>query len=142
MKKVLLTLLAVVLVLGALGAAGMVGYRYGYSQGVSTASNSDTDSVVPRFGVNPHGMPMHNFGFERGFGRSDFGMMGRGGMGFGFFSPLMFLVRIAFWALVIWAVYMLITRSGWRLTKTQPAPVVSQAPAEVPVEPPAENKES
>jgi preprotein translocase subunit SecG len=142
MKKVLLTLLAVVLVLVALGAAGMVGYRYGYLQGISSASNSDTDSVVPRFGVNPHGMPMHNFGFERGFGRGDFGMMGRGGMGFGFFGPLMFLTRIAFWALVIWAVYMLITRNGWRITKTQPAPVVSQAPAEVSAEPADENRES
>lgn len=142
MKKVLLTLLAVVLVLGALGAAGMVGYRYGYSQGASFASSSDTESLVPRFGVNPHGMPMHNFGFERGFGRGDFGMMGRGGMGFGFFNPLMFLARIAFWALVIWAVYMLITRSGWRIIKTQPAPAAAQAPLEAAVEPPAENKEA
>jgi len=65
-------------------------------------------------------------------------MMGRGGMGFGFFSPLMFLARIAFWALAIWGIYMLVTRSGWRLTRAQPAPAAAPAPAE----PPAENKES
>ena len=140
MKKVLLTLLAVVLLVAALGAAGMVGYRYGYSQGILSAASSDSTAVIPRFNVNPHGMYMR--GFDHDFGRGNFGMMGHGGMGFGFFTPLMFVVRIAFWVLVIWAVYMLVTRSGWRLTKTQPAPVAAPAPAEVPVEPSAENKES
>lgn len=130
MKKVLLTLLAVILIVGALGAAGFAGYQYGYRQGALSASNSDSDSVVPRFGVNPHGMPMHNFGFDRGFGRGDFGMMGRGGMGFGLFGPLRLLLSIAFWGLVLWAIYTLITRSGWRLTRTQPAPVVAATPSE------------
>jgi len=140
MKKVLLTLLAVVLIVGALGAVGMTGYRYGYSQGVSSLSNGDPNSAIPRFSVNPHGMPMHNFGFDRGFGRGEFGMMRRGGMDFGFFSPLRFLLHIALWGLVIWALYTLITRSGWRLTRTQPAPTAAATPD--PAEPPAESKES
>ncbi len=143
MKKVFLTLLAIVLIVGALGAAGFAGYQYGFRQGALSASKNDSNAVVPGFGFNPHGMPMHNFGFDRGFERG-FGpggsqMMGRGGMGFGFFSPIIFLARIAFWVLVIWAIYMLINRSGWRLTKTQTAPV---AVTPAPVDAPDEKKES
>lgn len=126
MRKVLLTLLAVVLILAGLGAAGFAGYRYGYAQGVVAASDGDAQVIPPGFGYGPQRMPMHGFGFDRGFDRGfgrgfdrDFGMMQGGGMmGFGFFGPLFFLARIAFWGLVIWAIYMLVTRSGWRLTRT------------------------
>lgn len=138
MKKVLLTLLAVFLILGALGAAGFAGYRYGYYQGALSATNGETPSIVPGFGYGPLRMPMHEFGFERGFGPGrgfdrGFGMMPGGVLGFGFFGPLLLLARLAFWGLVIWAIYMLITRSGWRLTRTarpvetQPAPVETDA---------------
>lgn len=129
MKKVLLSLLAIVLILGVLGAAGYAGYQYGYRQG-ALASTNGSAQVTPRGDrFNWHAMPMQNFGFDRQFGRGNFHMMGRG-IGFGFFSPLLFLARIAFWALVIWAIYMLIVRSG-RLTRT-PAVVepVSPAPGE------------
>jgi hypothetical protein len=63
-------------------------------------------------------MPMHNFGngFDHGFGERGFGMM-QPGRGVGFFSPLMFILRIAFWGLVLWAIYMLAMRSGWQLTR-------------------------
>ena len=119
MRKVLLTLLVVVLLVAGLGAAGFAGYRYGYAQGVVASSDGN---VLPGFGSGPQRMPMHGFGFERGHGRGfdhGFGMMQGGGiMGFGFFGPLFLLARIAFWALVIWAIYMLVTRSGWRLTRT------------------------
>jgi hypothetical protein len=89
-------------------------------------------------------MPGRNFGFGfgRDFGPRGFGMMRPGGMmGFGFFGPLMFLLRIAFWALVIWAIYMLVTRSGWRLTRqvtetpSASVPPASVAPVETPAEP-------
>lgn len=143
MKRVLLSLLALVLIVGVLGAAGFAGYQYGFRQGALSTSNGKAQ-VTPFSGNNgPRGMmPGRNFGFDRGFGRG-FGMMRPGGMmmGFGFFGPLMFLLRIAFWALVIWAIYMLVTRSGWRLTRqaaitpsaaVPPAPV---APVETPVEP-------
>jgi hypothetical protein len=121
MRKVLFTLLAVVLILGALGAAGLTGYRYGYAQGVSATSDGKIQPLAPGFGWVAPRMPMHNFGFDRDFGPGGFHMMGHGGMGFGFLWPLMFLLRIGFWVLVIWAIYMLVVRSGWRLTKTPPA---------------------
>ena len=133
MKKVLLTLLAVIVIVGALGASGMVGYRYGYSQGASSATDGETPAIAPGFGNGPQRMPMHEFGFERSFGPGGpgrgfdrgFEMMPGEMGGFGFFGPLVFLARIAFWALVIWAIYMLATRSGWRLTRTT-QPVESQ----------------
>ena len=120
MRKVLLTILAIVLIVGALGAAGFAGYRYGYAQAVQVTSNGNTRRVAPGFGFGPR-MPNHNFGFDRNFGRRGFSMMGRGMMGIGMLGPLMFLLRIAFWVLVIWAIYMLVTRSGWRLTRTTAA---------------------
>ena len=124
MKKVLLSLLAVVLVLGVLGAAGFAGYQFGYRQG---ALSADGNAQVAPWGqgLGPNWMPMHNFGFDREFGPGSFGMMHRGGMGFGFFSSLMFLARIIFWGLILWAIYTLITRSGWRITRTE---AVTQAP--------------
>ena len=136
MKKVLLSLLAIVLIVGLLGAAGFAGYQYGFRQGALTSSNGNT-RVTPFSGNNgPRGMmPGRNFGFgfNREFGQRGFGMIRHGGMlGFGFFGPLMFLLQIAFWALVIWAIYMLITRSGWRLTRqTTGTPPTSVPPASV-----------
>lgn len=124
MKKVLLTLLALVLLVGALGAVGMTGYRFGYAQGVAAGSDGETLEMPRGFGLGPQRMPMHNFGFDRGFDREfgpgGFHMMRRGGMGIGFFGPLVFLFQIAFWGLLIWAIYTLVLRSGWRLTRTTP----------------------
>jgi uncharacterized membrane protein len=40
------------------------------------------------------------------------------GMGFGFFSLFALLARIAVFALIIWLIYWLFTRSGWQLTRT------------------------
>ena len=128
MKKVLLKLLAVILIVVALGAAGMTGYRYGYAQALSAGSNDEVPALRPGFGMGPQRMPMHNFGFDRDFDRGGFPMMRRGGMGFGFFSPLWFLLRIAFWGLVIWVIYMLVARSGWRLTRTAPVTEVQPTP--------------
>lgn len=129
MKKVLLTLLAVVVIVGALAGAGFAGYRIGYRQSarVTSTTNNPPNNNMPF--VHPFGsqnMPMHNFGrdfdqgFGRGFGPGGFGM--RGGMRFGFLSPLMFLGRILLWALIIWFAYWLFTKSGWKLTRT-PQPV-------------------
>jgi|SRR5215216_6276557 len=137
MKRFLLGLLTIVLLLAALGAAGFAGYRYGFNQGMLSASNGDTRQVVPGFGFGPQRMPMHNFGndeFNHGFGGPGFNMVHRG-MGFGFFGPLMFLLQIAFWGLVIWALYTLVARSGWRLTKAAPtSTVVETTPSESNVE--------
>ena len=142
MKKVLLTLLAVIVIAGALGVAGFAGYRCGYQQGAlaSTGANSNTP-FMHDFRVGPQDMPMRDFGrgmdrdFERGIGPG--GNRTRGGMMFGFFPPLAFLGRILFWGLLAWFVYWLFTKSGWQLTrKAQPVEVSK-------VEPPApEQKEA
>lgn len=144
MKKVLLSLLVIILALGLLGAAGYAGYRYGFTQGMVAASirsnNSNDSGRVqpwgPGFGMSPRGMLMHNFGNPRGFDRDGFGMMGRGGMGFGIFPLLGLLLRLLFWGLIIAGIVWLITRSGWQLTRTvhvaaapvTPAPVVETPP--------------
>ena len=125
MKRILLTLLAVLFVLGLLGAAGFAGYRIGFYQGVLATSDGDRPFITPRefgFGMGPQRMPMHEFGFQRGFDHGGFGMMDRG---FGFFPGSGFLLRLLFWGLVIWAVVMLATRSGWHLTRSAP---VSETP--------------
>jgi hypothetical protein len=123
MKKVLLTLLTVVLVLGLFAAAGYAGYRFGFMRGAQMTANGNPSGpqVRPFDNFDRPRMPMHDFGddfgrgIRRGFGMRGFPMMG---MGFGFFSPLMFLGRIVVFALIIWFIYWLFTRSGWRLTRT------------------------
>ena len=121
MKKVLLTLLAILVVLGVFAAAGFTGYRFGYAQGAQGIANGDAPRPELRSfdEVGPRGMPMHNFGFGRGMHRG-FGMGGFPMMGFGFFYPLMFLGRILVLALIVWLIYWLLTRSGWRLTRQSP----------------------
>ncbi|MGE5774827.1 MAG: hypothetical protein ACM33V_01330 [Chloroflexota bacterium] len=117
MKKVILGLLAVLVVLGLFATAGFAGYHFGYAQGAQTAANGKATSPEfrPFEGTGPRGMPMHRFGSERGLQRG----WGPGGfrmMGFGFF-PLMFLGRLVILGLIIWFIYWLFTRSGWRLTR-------------------------
>ena len=120
MKKVLLTLLTVVLVLGLFAAAGYAGYRFGFMRGAQTTAkgNPSEPQLRPFDKFDRPRMPMHNFGDDFGRGiRRGFGMHGFPMLGFGFFSPLMFLGRIAVFALIIWFIYWLFTRSGWRLTR-------------------------
>ena len=123
MKRVLLTLLTAVVVLGLFAAAGFAGYRLGVMRGAQITANSGTPRTLPNPQVRPfdnfdrHGMP--NFGFgrglRRGFGFRGFPMMG---IGFGLFGLFGFLFRIAVFGLVIWLICWLFTRSGWRLTRT------------------------
>ena len=134
MKKVLLTLLAIIVMVGALAGAGFTGYRIGIKQ---AAPSGTTENVAPfkhDFQFGPQDMPMHNFGrdLNRGFNRG-FGPSNRG-MGFGFFPPMMFLGRIAFWGLAILFIYWLFTKSGWQLTRKQ------QPVTEKTVEPEPEKK--
>jgi hypothetical protein len=123
MKKVLLTLLVIVVVLGVFAAVGYAGYRFGYAQGAQRLQVTANGEVPRPFDdLGPQRMPMHRFefdrGFERGFGPRGFHMMPV--MGFGFFHPLIFLGWILVFGLLIWFVYWLFARSGWRLTR-QPA---------------------
>lgn len=116
MKKVLLTLLAVVVIVGALAGVGFAGYRMGYAQGA--VASGDTAFVSPFWHMNPSLMPMHRFDRDFGFGfNSRSPMMGRGGFGFGFLWPFRILWNVAVLALVVWFVYWAFTRSGWRITR-------------------------
>ena len=130
MKKVLLTLLAVVVVLGLFAATGYAGYRFGYVQGAQRTADGQVPEFRPFDGMGPNRMPMQNFGdrldrdFDRGFGPGGFAMRG-----FGFF-PLLFLGWIAILALIVWFVYWLLTRSGWRLTRTVQTVETQSKPAE------------
>lgn len=134
MKRVLFILLGAILVIGALAGAGFAGYRIGFSQGAGVSAKSDNPLPVHPDRFGPQGVPPHNFdrdfdrGFNRDIPRGGFRMLRRGG-GFGFFGPLMFLGHIAFWGLIILLVYLLFTRSGWRLTRTQQT--VQSAPPNV-----------
>ena len=124
MKRILLTLLGIVFVIGVLAGIGYAGYQIGFRQGARTASNSGGSPSVDRPDFNSERLPFPlDRGFERGFDR-DFP---RGGFrmthsdrgGFGFFDPFMFLGHIVFWGLILLLAYLLFTRSGWRLTRTE-----------------------
>lgn len=115
MKRILLTLLAVIVILGLFAATGYTGYRFGYARGVQAVANGNDarPGLGPFDDFGPRRMPMHRFGSERGWGPGGYPMMG-----FGFFSVWMLLGRAAILVLVVWFVYWLFTRSGWRLTRT------------------------
>ena len=128
MKKVLLSLFGMILVIAVLAGAGFAGYRVGYEQGVHASGN---DNIAPNWLSENRGrdeMPRFDFGrvtngrleraFDHGFPRGYFRMMPRG-REFGIFSPLRFLAHIAIWVLVLALVYLLFTRSGWRLFITK-----------------------
>lgn len=146
MKKVLLSLLVIVIVLGLLGAASYAGYRYGLTQGMAAASIGMNDrSVGPQLGMSPRGMPMHEVGFQRGFDRDGFGLIGRGAFGFSLFPLFGLLVWLLLLGLIGVGIYWLVIRSGLRLTRTAPAPVTTTTPTVVETPPPApteENRES
>lgn len=143
MKRILLTLLGIILVIGVLAGAGLVGYRIGLNQGAQKSANGGIPLPARPDRVDPFHQFDRDFahGFNREFPRGGFRMMHRGG--FGFFGPLMFLGRIAFWGLIILVVYLLFTRSGWRITRTQPtmqSPSPSVGTESKPQEPESKNE--
>ncbi|GAB4445774.1 MAG: hypothetical protein OHK0041_03700 [Anaerolineales bacterium] len=115
MKKVLLTILAVLVILGIAAGIGFAGYRIGYVQGAAANGNAPFFARPDR--INPNTMP----GFRRDFGlwRQPYHipMMGRGGFGFSLFTPFHILWNLAVLALIVWFVYWLFTKSGWRITR-------------------------
>ena len=128
MKKVLLSIFAVIFFFAVLAGAGFAGYRVGYDQGARASGNNN---IAPNWLSENHGrdeVPKFNFGrdtdgrperaFDRGFPRGYFRMMPYG-RDFGIFSPLRFLAHIAIWVLILALVYMLFMRSGWRLSLTK-----------------------
>ena len=72
MKKFLLTLLAILVIVAALGGAGFAGYRIGFMQGrqVAVAAKPNTNNNQPSLkGVPPPMLPGRNFGFGPDFGK-------------------------------------------------------------------------
>ena len=135
MRRFILTLLALILVLGLFAAVGFAGYRFGYARGVQATASGETlrPQIGPFGGFGPNRMPMHNFGFERGFQRGwdrGFPMLG-----IGFFPLWGLLWRILVLGLIVWFVYWLFTRSGWQLTRTTQTATAATPPA-----PPAETE--
>jgi uncharacterized membrane protein len=127
MKKILLSLLAVIVVLGLFAATGYTGYRMGYAQGMERTADGQMPEFRPFERMGPGRMPMHEFGFGRGFDR-EFRPGGFPMMGFGFFPMFGFLWRVAILALIVGLVYWLFTRSGWQLTRTQTTRTVETPP--------------
>ena len=133
MKKFFITLLAIVVIVGALGGAGFTGYRIGYVQGARVSANGAPQPLHRFEQFGPDRMPLRNFrqlgrGFGYGFGPGRFPMGQR--VGFGIFGPFMFIGRIAIWGLALWFIFWLFTKSGWQLTRTsQPANISKEVPA-------------
>lgn len=149
MKKVLLTLLALILVIGLLAGTGFAGYRVGYDQGARASGNvnialTDRDEMPKfNFGRDPDNRPER--GFEREFGhnfpRGNFRMLPHS-RGLGMFSLFRLLTHLAILALVIGLVYLLFTRSGWRLSPTKQPVQDAPAPLETEVKPQDPNPEN
>ena len=129
MKRILLTLLVVIVVLGLFATVGFAGYRLGYAQARETTAIGDGLRLEPRLfeDIGPRGMRGHEFGVGRGFER---GLGGFSMIGFGFFR---LLVRIVLLSLLALFVYWLFTRSGWRFTKTAPVAETPPQPVETEV---------
>lgn len=125
MKKWIVRIIVAILVLGAFAGVGFTAYRMGYSHGARTSINVEKmPPLAERFEqgkVTDFQFPFHDREFDRGFPHREFEMRHRGG--FGFFSPFMFLARIALVGLVIWFFYMMFKGNGWQLslTRNQPA---------------------
>lgn len=120
MKRLLLTLLGIVFVIAVLAGAGFAGYQIGFHQGARTATGDGSSFVGRPDFTERLPFPLERGferGFDRGFPHGGFRMMDRGG--FGFFSPFLFLGHLVFWGLIILLIYLLFTRSGWKLTRTE-----------------------
>ncbi len=126
MRKLLLSIISAVLIIGLFAGIGYAGYRIGYNQGAQAAAGGESPFFRQFENFGLRGMPMHNFGrdIERGFNRG-FGPGSFPGRGFGFFSPILLLGSIAVLGLLLWFIYRLFTRSGWRLTRTPQATVTT-----------------
>ena len=134
MKKVILTLLGIIVVLGLFAAAGFAGYRLGFAQGARLIGNAtrpqQPQQVRPFDNFGPRGMPMRPFGNDFGRGiRRGFG--GFPMMGF-FFGPLRLLVPLLVLALFVWFIYWLFTRSGWQLVRTTQTTTTTPTPPPAP----------
>lgn len=107
--------LAVLLTLIILAGVGFAGFRLGSMHNFSLANGT---SFMPSHG---HGFNGAEMGQMRGFDH------GRGG--FSFFSPIFGVLRLAVWAGLIWLVFTLVKRSGWRVVNVNANQTAVPAPA-------------
>ena len=120
MKRVFLILLGIVVVMGVLAGIGVAGYQIGFRQGTRASSSDEVRPFLDHPNVERERGPFafdRSFArrFDHGFPHGGFRMMHRGG-GFGL---LRFFSQLAVLGLLGLIAYLLFTRSGWRLTRTE-----------------------
>ena len=137
-RKWLTYTLGTLLTLIVLAAVAVASFRIGMMQNASF--------VRPAFARNFNNAPLEmqkNFQDDKGSqgmqgnphdngwnemrgNRQNRGFDGRGGMPF--FAPIFGLIRLAVLGLILWGIYMLVKKSGWRLTRVEatPAPAPDQ----------------
>ena len=128
MRRIILSLLTVVVIAGLFAVTGYAGYRLGFARGAQSTANGDE---TPRPGLRPfdefgpRGMPGRDFRFDR-----EFGMRGFHRMRFGLFSPFILLGQLLLIGLIAGLIYWLFTRSGWHLTRTARTTETAARPVE------------
>jgi len=126
-RKWLWWTLGILAALALLAGAGLTGYRIGVMHAAQSSDNPHAFmfSHMDRFD-DMHGHPGFDGGKPQFHQGNRFDSPRRGfshGGGFSIFPAFFGLIRLAFWALVIWAAYTLFTRSGWRLVRENPPAV-------------------
>jgi len=139
MKKVILTILLILLGAAALAGAGFTGYQMGYRHGAATSLKNDEKSFHRFHHFGKEGNPTREFhqfspGFQRKVGPGGFGISHHG-RGFGFVSPFAILAKIAVLGLIVWLAYSLFKGNGWQLTLARVSPPVKPAKAMPPEKP-------
>ncbi|NWF63396.1 MAG: hypothetical protein HXY38_03735 [Chloroflexi bacterium] len=111
--------LAVLLTLAVLTGVGFAGFRVGIMQGANLTADGT------------HFMFQHGRGFEGGM-KNFSPMQGfdRGHDGFGSFSPLFELIRLAMLGGLIWLGFTFLKNSGWRVVNVNNTPAAAPSPAE------------
>jgi len=115
--------LTILLTLVVLAGVAFAGFRFGVMQ----SANLTADGTAFLFQHGGRGFDGMHDGFDmRGFDHGrDFG--GRGG--FGFFSPLFGLLRLAVFGGLIWLAYTFVKRSGWRVVNVNAQQAAPASPA-------------
>lgn len=118
--------LGILLVLAIVIGAGFAVYRMGFAHGAIAGQDGNAAQVLPRYHMRGFDSDFH-FGM-RGLRTPMFG--GRGGGFLPIFGMVGGLFRLAVLALIVWAVFMLVRNSGWRLVKTTAPAVDGEKKAE------------
>jgi hypothetical protein len=150
-RKWLTYTVGVLLTLVVLAVVGAAGFRIGMTQNASFArpafarnigdaplamqgnsqnndgvqqgnSQKDNGNQSAQGNFRDNGGPQAMQGNSRNQGFDNRGGDRRGG-GMPFFAPIFGLIRLAVLGLLLWVVYKLVQKSGWRITRVQASPV-------------------